>query len=541
MSNRAVVYLRMSTDDQADSPERQLSQILPYGQSRGYIVGQEYPDLAERGWDDSRPAFHRLLNDAKAKKFDVILVDEVSRLSRAEPLDYIEQVVLPLRKAGIVVDSVAEGIQDWDEITGMFLGTMRQYKASQESATLGRRTATGMLRKAKDGLLFVGRPSYGYKYVKDPEGKRIGLEPDKDHPEKAEVARRIFDAYLNRDLSVMAIVTELNSLSIPSPQGRERWVKNTVQNILKNPVYAGSYVWGKVPQGRYFRCDGGEVVSVKRGANKSERHRPDKWVIIPNRHEPLIEPALFNEVQERLAANGGRTSPSRKRSVYSLSQVLVCSHCGSAMYGTMRKSGGRLEPVYRCGSDMTRGMCAPRVVRESVILEKMAEVLQEQVLCPSERQRLEEEMHRQWHQRDNQAEQALGDLQRKVERLNGQINQAATNLALLTNRTAVASVEAKIEQWENERREAQADLERLERQVPPTPGDFLTKVERLVEVMLSGDPSLVRPVLREAISRVDLRFETVPKKKVTRYPLAGGVVHFLGCADLVSSGPGAGR
>jgi site-specific DNA recombinase len=543
---RVAAYVRMSDHKQENSPERQRSLIQPYCQQKGYKIIEEYVDLAQRGGDATRSEFQRLLQDATKGLFDIIVIDERSRLSRQDPIEFVYMVAYPLREARVVVEIVAEGRQvNWetDNLGELLVGFIGQHNAYQESVTLGRRTATGMANKAKDGLLFVGRPPYGYRYVyvKEPDRKprRIGLEPDKDHPERVEVVRRIFDAYLHRDLSLLAIVAELNSLGIPSPQGRGQWCKNTVHNILTNHVYAGFYVWGRVPQGKYYRCDGVQVVPVKRGANKSVRRRPNQCKTIPGRHEPLIPPAIFDETQERLAANRKRTSPGRKRSIYPLSQLLSCSHCGSAMYGTRRKSGGQWEAVYRCGSDMTRGTCAPRVVRESTIIELVAEVLQEHLLDPSERQRLETEMRRQ-HE-GNQVEQAIRDLQRRRDHLNGEIDQAVTNLARMKNDTAIAGVEAKIEQWEEERRGIEANLERLARQKPSTPDEFLAKVEKLVEVMRSGDHSLVRPALRESIGRVDLRFDTVPKKAVTRYPLAGGVVHFLECADLVSSGPGAGR
>src|SRR5438105_225715 len=89
---RVAVYVRMSTDDQTDSPERQLEQVLPYCERKGYRIVGRYQDLAMRGWDDSRPEFQKLLRDAEAGMFDVIVVDEQSRLSRTEPVEFFAQV-----------------------------------------------------------------------------------------------------------------------------------------------------------------------------------------------------------------------------------------------------------------------------------------------------------------------------------------------------------------------------------------------------------------------------------------------------------------
>src|SRR4051794_8073994 len=100
---RVAVYIRMSTDDQAGSPERQRSLVLPYCQRKGYVVVDVYEDLGMRGWDDARPDFQRLMQDAKQKKFDIIVVDEQSRLCRDDPIEFAATVAYPLRGAGVAV------------------------------------------------------------------------------------------------------------------------------------------------------------------------------------------------------------------------------------------------------------------------------------------------------------------------------------------------------------------------------------------------------------------------------------------------------
>ncbi len=79
---RALVYLRMTTDRQEDSPERQRRQTDPHCERKGYVVVDYYVDRGIRGEPDERPEFQRLLRDAQAGKGDVVVVDEWSRLSR---------------------------------------------------------------------------------------------------------------------------------------------------------------------------------------------------------------------------------------------------------------------------------------------------------------------------------------------------------------------------------------------------------------------------------------------------------------------------
>src|SRR5215510_12363865 len=106
---RAASYYRNSTGKQEDSIERQRSQVLPFvqkgdnGQPRYYLVN-EYKDEAIAGdVFERRSDFQRLLKDAKAGLFSVIVTDEWSRLSRQDPVDFNYYVVKPLRDAGVTL------------------------------------------------------------------------------------------------------------------------------------------------------------------------------------------------------------------------------------------------------------------------------------------------------------------------------------------------------------------------------------------------------------------------------------------------------
>src|SRR4051812_2521201 len=107
---RAAAYYRMSTDEQEGSIDRQRSTTLPHAAHKGYRVVGEYPDEGVAGDEFAkRPQLQRLLADAKAGNFDVVVVDEVSRLSRQKFTEFIAKVAHPLEQAGVTVDSVAEG------------------------------------------------------------------------------------------------------------------------------------------------------------------------------------------------------------------------------------------------------------------------------------------------------------------------------------------------------------------------------------------------------------------------------------------------
>src|SRR5262245_36406163 len=99
---RAVCYYRCSSLKQTDSIDRQKSQVEPELTTLGYAPCGVYEEPGIPGDEFARrPALQRLLRDAQAGHFDVIVVDELSRLSRQNVVDFISTVVKPLKDAGV--------------------------------------------------------------------------------------------------------------------------------------------------------------------------------------------------------------------------------------------------------------------------------------------------------------------------------------------------------------------------------------------------------------------------------------------------------
>jgi len=130
-----VAYLRMSDLKQEDSIERQRTAVRAYAAKQGYAIALEYVDEGIAGDEvEKRPAFLRLLKDAAAGKVKVILADALDRLSR---LDIWEAGVVysPLRKAGVAVETVAQGRIDWDDFAGSIVAALHQQKGTAEAVS----------------------------------------------------------------------------------------------------------------------------------------------------------------------------------------------------------------------------------------------------------------------------------------------------------------------------------------------------------------------------------------------------------------------
>src|SRR5262249_18855397 len=85
-----VAYYRKSTDEQEQSIDRQRAQVERYAAARGYRLLREYTDEGIAGdIFDRRPDFQQMLQAAQHREFEVIVVDEPSRLSRQNPIELI--------------------------------------------------------------------------------------------------------------------------------------------------------------------------------------------------------------------------------------------------------------------------------------------------------------------------------------------------------------------------------------------------------------------------------------------------------------------
>jgi DNA invertase Pin-like site-specific DNA recombinase len=79
---KVALYARVSTDDRGQDPETQLYRLRAIAQGRGYEVFDEYIDH-KSGKDPNRPEFQRLMLDAKAHAFDMILITRLDRMMRS--------------------------------------------------------------------------------------------------------------------------------------------------------------------------------------------------------------------------------------------------------------------------------------------------------------------------------------------------------------------------------------------------------------------------------------------------------------------------
>jgi len=149
---RVALYARVSTTDQ--STDSQLLDLRRYVSERGWNIFKEYVDEGVSGTKDSRPDLNELMNDAKKRRFDVVLVWRFDRFARST-----KHLILALeefKNLGVDFVSYQENI-DTSSPLGSAIFTIISAVAQLERDIIAERVKAG-LRRAKENGKKLGRP-----------------------------------------------------------------------------------------------------------------------------------------------------------------------------------------------------------------------------------------------------------------------------------------------------------------------------------------------------------------------------------------------
>jgi DNA invertase Pin-like site-specific DNA recombinase len=513
----AAAYYRFSDDRQENSIARQRSQVEPYAAKHGYQIVREYTDEGISGdVITKRREFQRMLRDAQAGQFKAILCDDKDRFGRFDAID-LGEVVAPLRRKGVWVETVAQGRIDWNTFAGRITDAILQEAKNMEQEAISRRVLSSQLLKAQRGETTGGRATYGYRQEGDPPR----LVPD---GRKAEVVQLIFRLY-DQGQTLFAIAEELFQRGVASPRGKSHWTRPVLQRILINRRYVGDWTWGVHPQGKrhHFGAEGMRV--TPRSEGRGPRRNPtDAWLVIPDHHEALVTRDQFERVQARLKANQTATAPQGNGGPFVLNRLLVCSHCGSFLNGVT----SRRQRVYVCRGYLAHGRsyCRRNSVAEKPLLDFLLRKLQQAFLDPENLAKFREEIAREADLA--RAPDNLARLQRQAEDLAEKVRLGNERLLILPP-DRLPGVIDQLRRWERERADALAELHQLD---TDRPEDKLEKaiadaeaiLWRLREAIEGGSAAQLREVLRDMVSRVEMRWTHQEQRGQTRCRLSGGVV-----------------
>jgi site-specific DNA recombinase len=353
MTLRSALYLRYSSALQDDaSIETQRAECAKRALAMGASVVGEYVDEAQSGRVDDRPAFQRMIADARSAghPFDVIIVRKFSRFARDVLASRTYKSLL--RKHGVRVVSVHE--ESADDPSGRLMEGIIEVIDEFYSQSLAVETRSGMVTNTKRGFRSGGTAPFGFRNVRavDPAtGKtRTRLELD-DH--EAAGVRLLFRRY-REGAGLTAIASEL-MLAGFRPRTAMEWAKSQLHWMLRQEVYTGTLVWraGSDPT-EWARCPGGcpRIVDDK------------TWRAVSAR------------IDQQTSSGVGARSQTANRP---LAGFVWCGVCG-ARY-TLKTVRGSTA-YYSCAGRMKRvchnGVC----VNETETVDRLRDVIEKELLRP---------------------------------------------------------------------------------------------------------------------------------------------------------------
>jgi site-specific DNA recombinase len=313
---RAALYARVSTVEQAKAYglDAQVYDLERRAKRRSYTIAGVFKDAGISGTTSDRDGLTQLLALVKRGGADVVVVPDVTRLSR--DMELFLHLERQIREAGVRVECTALPImldddEDEDAQAAQVLSLYQHaLDGAKELRTITRRFRQGRMQKAREkGLRPSGRPSYGY--MTHPTQKGLTLVHDGEAPHVVQMFERVTAGW-----TLHAIARELDRTGIRTRSGRP-WSLSTLHGILTNEVYIG--------RGYYNRS------KQPRGGKKSIR-APEQWIPIPT--PALVSEATFHAVQARMAENARAHSLHRPTdSQYFLRRLLRCETCGRALIG----------------------------------------------------------------------------------------------------------------------------------------------------------------------------------------------------------------
>lgn len=322
---RIAIYCRVSSDDQKekDTIDNQVDILNTYIEMKDDL--EKYDEYLDDGVSGTIPFQERscgkkLIEDAKRGLFDAILVWKIDRFGR-DTLSGLSAVEL-LRQYNIEIISVTEPF-DLNTPTGRFQFITYLNMAELERNNILDRMFLGATRAAKQGKWLGGIVPYGYFVNKDKYLEINEIE--------AVVVRKIFDMYVNDNLSSLDIAVFLNSSGIDCnyasrgtgkkniTEKKSLWSTSTIQRILRSSTYMGIHEYGK------------------RASRRKETIFREVPAIIP---EEVFEKATYTRKENIKYSK--RNSPNR---IFLLRTMVKCAECNHTYYGIYYKNR---SAVYSC-------------------------------------------------------------------------------------------------------------------------------------------------------------------------------------------------
>lgn len=373
MEYHAALYIRLSKEDESEGPsqsvQNQESLLREFVQQHRLSVYDTYVDDGWSGTSFDRPSFQRMIADIEAKKVNMVITKDLSRLGRDYILTghYMERY-FPEHRVRYI--SLLDGIDTGVDSTANDITPFRAIMNDMYAKDISKKIKSVKRDKQRKGQFIGGKPVYGYK-MHPTEKNKIVIDE-----EVAPVVRRIFALALS-GMSCRKIATTLNKEGIPTPATYCGWKVGTpgpytglwsserISEMLKNETYIGNMVQGR-------------SVKISYKSKKCMKQDPANWVIVEGTHEPLVDAETFQKVQ--LLVNSRKHTRSRTYD-FLLKGLIFCHECGYPLAVLNRKNARGEDVLYfvcRTYQRFTKaGVCTCHSIKEKTVTDAVIRKVRE--------------------------------------------------------------------------------------------------------------------------------------------------------------------
>ncbi len=356
---RVAAYARVSTeqDEQQSSYEAQVDFYTRHihGNPNWDFVGI-FADEGITGTNTKRrEGFNTMIEKALNGEIDLILTKSISRFAR-NTVDTL-QIVRELKAKGVEVIFEKENLHTFDPKCEVML-TIMSSLAQEESRSISENVRWGQRKSMQDGNIHLAYSRFlGYR--KGADGRPEIVE------EEAVIIRQIYEMFLVGK-TIRNIADYLTEQGIPTPSGKTKWSVSTIKSILTNEKYKGDALLQKTYTVDYLTKE------VRKNDGTVAQY------FVENSHDPIIDPKVFDAVQEKMAKHCGNRDKIRSR--HPFAARIICGECGSCYGHKVWHNFSNTEryDVWYCNHKYAHAeKCQSPVISEDQIKEAFEMILAE--------------------------------------------------------------------------------------------------------------------------------------------------------------------
>ena len=250
MNYHAALYIRLSKEDESEGPsqsvQNQESLLREFVQQHRLSVYDTYVDDGWSGTNFDRPDFQRMIADIEAKKVNMVITKDLSRLGRDYIMTghYMERY-FPEHRVRYI--SLLDGIDTGVDSTANDITPFRAIMNDMYAKDISKKIKSVKRDKQRKGQFIGGKPVYGYK-MHPTEKNKIVIDE-----EVAPIVQRIFALALS-GMSCRNIASLLNQEGIPTPATYANlpvakpgpytglWSSERISDMLQIETYIGNMV-----------------------------------------------------------------------------------------------------------------------------------------------------------------------------------------------------------------------------------------------------------------------------------------------------------